>query len=117
MRTFWVGLIAILSLSACSSAEDELSVESKPMCIVEVAKRLQACEANVDCEKGVARFAGYCYNTAKGEQTDICRGGMYFFERPLKELALQHEAVANLSKKHRRIIVDSGEVYCNFNYN
>lgn len=117
MRTLALAAVAVLILSACSSAEDKLSVESKPMCIVEVAKRLQACEANVDCEKGVARFAGYCYNTAKGEQTDICRGGMYFFERPLKELALDHAVVANLSKKHRRIIVDSGEVYCNFNYN
>lgn len=111
-----VGIIAItLTLAACGG--DGVSVPNKAMCIVEVAQRLTDCAGDNACEKGVARYAGYCYNEAPGDQMDICRGGMYFFAQPLKELAAKHDVVAGLSKKHREVIIRSGEVYCNYNFN
>ncbi|MEL7537928.1 MAG: hypothetical protein AAFZ58_03120 [Pseudomonadota bacterium] len=112
-------LLALLCLpiavSACGGSS--VSVANKEMCIVEVAQRLSDCASDGECERGVARFAGYCYNDAPGDQMDICRGGRYFFEQPLKELAEKHDIVAGLSKKHREVIIRSGEVYCNYNFN
>lgn len=109
--------IAAVSLTACGSDTDGFSVENKKMCIVEASKRLKACQLDAECESGIARFAGYCYNKAAGEQSDICRGGSYFFSQPLKELAESHPEVAELDKHQREIIVMTGEVYCVYNYN
>jgi len=118
----WMISLAILGSAAfgmagCGSDEEQLSVENKEMCIVEVSKRLLACQQDTECEKGIVRFAGYCYNTAKGDQTDICRGGSYFFYQPLKELAESYPAVADLDKRQREILIRTGETYCVYNYN
>ena len=114
--TRWSTVAAMaFALGACGG--ESLSVANKELCIVEVAKRLTDCAGDNACEKGVARFAGYCYNEAPGDQMDICRGGQYFFQQPLKKLVAEHDVVADLSKKHREVIIRSGEVYCNYNFN
>ena len=94
------GVLMMLTLAGCGG--ESLSVENKPMCIVEVARRLTDCAGDNACEKGVARFAGYCYNEAPGDQLDICRGGQYFFQQPLEELGEAHDVVANLYEKASR---------------
>ena len=104
-------------LAGCGSDAEALSVASKPECIVEVSRRLLACAEESECEAGVARYAGYCYNTAPGDQLDICRGGDYFFQRPLAEATRNHPEVAALNSRQREIIIRGGDFYCNFNYN
>lgn len=104
----------------CSSgeAEEEQRVATKKECIPEVARRLIACNEEAECEKGISRFAGYCYNTAEGDQLDICRGGQYFFERPLKELKDNDPALyGRLNERQEEIIVRTGEIYCVYNSN
>ncbi len=114
-------LISILSsgvllwVAGCGS--DAVAVENKQQCIVEVSRRLLACAEDRECETGVARYAGYCYNTAPGDQLDICRGGDYFFQRPLADATREHPEVAQLDSRQREIIIRSGDFYCNFNYN
>lgn len=120
--TGWKTLMAILgvaasAISGCSSDADQLSVESKEMCIAETSSRLIDCQQDAECEKGVVRFAGYCYNTAHGNQLDICRGGSYFFYQPLKKLAENHTVISKLDKHQREIVIRTGEVYCNYNFN
>jgi hypothetical protein len=107
----------MIVLAGCGSDEQALSVENKQGCIVEVAKRLLACAQESECEAGIARYAGYCYNTAPGDQLDICRGGDYFFQRPLAEATRDHPEVAALNSRQREIIIRGGDFYCNFNYN
>lgn len=107
----------VVLIAGCGSDKEVFSIESKPMCLVEVATRLVACDSDAACEQGVARFAGFCYNEAPGDQLDICRGGQYFFEQPLKQMSANHEVVANLDKRLREIVVRSGEIYCNYNFN
>ena len=105
-------------ISACGSDAETLSVASKTECIAEVAQRLVDCNEETSCEEGVSRFAGYCYNTAAGSQMDICRGGMYFFERPLRELEERKpELVAALNRRQRSIVIETGERYCVYNTN
>ena len=79
------GLVS--SVSGCGSEPDAAAVASKEQCIVEVSRKLLACGEEKECEQGVARYAGYCNNEAPGSQMDICRGGRYYFEQPLAELA------------------------------
>lgn len=114
---FLILAIFSVAISACGSDADQLSVESKEMCIVEVSKRLIDCHDDSECAKGVVRFAGYCYNTANGDQMDICRGGSYFFYQPLKELAENHSVISELDKRQREIIIRTGEQYCSYNFN
>lgn len=117
-----IELIAFLVLAACnagcgSDAEAE-RVASKRECIPEVAKRLSACNEEKTCEEGVSRYAGYCYNTAEGSQLDICRGGQYFFERPLQELTeADPNLMARLNDRQEQIVIMTGEVYCRYNHN
>lgn len=110
-------IVLCMLLAACGSDEEEINVANKPACIVEVASRLQTCAEDNECERGVARFAGYCYNTAPGDQLDICRGGQYFFEQPLKALSESHEVVKNLDRRLREVVIRSGELYCQYNHN
>lgn len=111
-------LITMSSIFAgCGSDAEDLSVASKQECIVEASRRLLACAADSECEAGVARYAGYCYNTAPGDQLDICRGGDYFFQRPLAEATRDYPEVAQLDSRQREIIIRGGDFYCNFNYN
>jgi hypothetical protein len=118
---FLLAVPAIAWMSfGCSSgeAEEGQRVATKKECIPEVARRLIACNEESECEKGLSRYAGYCYNTADGNQLDICRGGQYFFEQPLKELAGNDPALyGRLSERQREIIVRTGEVYCVYNSN
>lgn len=109
--------LGLVGLSGCGSEAEALSVANKQECLVEVSKRLLACGEERECEAGVSRFAGYCYNTAQGSQLDICRGGDYFFQRPLAEATRDHPEVAQLNSRQRGIIIRTGDIYCNFNYN
>lgn len=106
-----------VSLAGCGSDAEALSVDNKQGCIVEVSRRLLACAQDAQCEAGIARYAGYCYNKAPGDQLDICRGGDYFFQQPLADATREHPEVAQLDSRQREIIIRSGEFYCNFNYN
>ena len=108
---------AFSSLTGCGSEGEKFSAENKEACIVEVSSRLLACAEERECEKGVSRFAGYCYNTAPGDQLDICRGGYYFFEQPIAELAVDHTEIGQLNKRQNKILIQTGEHYCTFNYN
>lgn len=64
----------------------------------------------------MSRCAGYCYNTAEGSQLDICRGGQYFFERPLKDLEQRDPALmGQLNERQKQILIANGEVYCVYN--
>jgi hypothetical protein len=104
----------------CSSgdAAEGQRVATKKECIPEVARRLVACNEEAECEKGISRFAGYCYNTADGDQLDICRGGAYFFERPLKDLKDNDPTLfGRLNERQQEIIIRSGEIYCVYNSN
>jgi hypothetical protein len=109
--------VATFALVGCGSDGERVEIASKQECIVEASRRLLACAEDQECETGVARYAGYCYNTAPGDQLDICRGGDYFFQRPLAEATREHPEVAQLDSRQREIIIRGGEVYCNFNYN
>ncbi len=113
----WILAAVAFVIAACGSDDAGLQVENKAACIVEVAERLVACAEDNECEQGVARFAGFCYNEAPGDQLDICRGGQYFFEQPMKELAANHEVVANLDSRLKQVVLRSGEVYCQYNFN
>ena len=106
-----------VGISGCGSDAEALSVANKQECIVEVSRRLLACGEERECEAGVSRYAGYCYNTAAGSQLDICRGGDYFFQRPLAEATRDHPEVAQLNSRQREIIIRTGDFYCNFNHN
>ncbi|MDH3420280.1 MAG: hypothetical protein OEQ25_14055 [Gammaproteobacteria bacterium] len=117
LAAFALPVISLLGLSGCGSEAEALSVANKQECLVEVSKRLLACSEESECEAGVSRFAGYCYNTAQGDQLDICRGGDYFFQRPLAEATRDHPEVAQLNSRQREIIIRTGDIYCNFNYN
>ena len=111
----WVLLcLMVLVIAGCGGGEPV--VASKPLCLVEVSKKLLDCAENPECEKGVARYAGYCYNEAPGNQLDICRGGRYFFEQPIKELREAHSEVADLNKRQKEILIRTGELYCNYNF-
>jgi hypothetical protein len=118
MRTLCLLLIVttMSSLTACGGS-DEPVVASKELCLLEVSKKLLDCAENPDCEKGVVRYAGYCYNEAPGDQMDICRGGQYFFEQPIKKLAETHPEIIQLNQRQRNILIRSGELYCNYNFN
>lgn len=102
---------------SCFTDKGNLAVENKEMCIVEVSKRLLACDSDKECEKTVVRYAGYCYNNAEGNQNDICRGGNYYFYQPLKELAEKFPSVADLDKRQKSLVVRTGESYCLYNFN
>lgn len=117
LAAFALPVISLVGLSGCGSEAEALSVANKQECLVEVSKRLLACGEESECEAGVSRFAGYCYNTAQGDQLDICRGGSYFFQRPLAEATRDHPEVAQLNSRQREIIIRTGDIYCNFNYN
>jgi len=112
-----LAVLSLVGLAGCGSEAEALSVANKQECLVEVSKRLLACGEERECEAGVSRFAGYCYNTAQGDQLDICRGGDYFFQRPLAEATRNHPEVAQLNGRQREIIIRTGDLYCNFNYN
>ena len=109
--------LGLVGLTGCGSEAEALSVANKQECLVEVSKRLLECGEDRQCEAGVSRYACYCYNTAQGDQLDICRGGDYFFQRPLAEATRDHPEVAQLNSRQREIIIRSGDIYCNFNYN
>lgn len=110
-------LPALLAVAGCGGSEAEGdAVASKKECIPEVARRLVACAEEAECEKGIARFAGYCYNTAPGTQLDICRGGAYFFEKPMAELEQNDPTLfGQLNERQQEIIVRSGDVFCVYN--
>ena len=110
-----VPVCLVLALAACGGSSEPV-VASKPLCLVEVSKKLLECAENRECEKGVARYAGYCYNEAPGDQLDICRGGRYFFQQPIKELGEAHSEVADLNKRQKEILIRTGELYCNYNF-
>jgi hypothetical protein len=117
-----IELLAVLAVAAsttgCGADAEAERVASKRECIPEVAKRLVACSEEKTCEEGVSRYAGYCYNTAEGSQLDICRGGQYFFERPLQELTeADPNLIAQLNDRQERILVMTGEAYCVYNHN
>lgn len=118
MRTLLLLLIVMImsNLTACGGS-DEPVVANKELCLVEVSKKLLDCAENPDCEKGVVRYAGYCYNEAPGDQLDICRGGQYFFEQPISKLAANHAEIAQLNSRQKEILIRSGELYCNYNFN
>ena len=109
-------LATLLAIAACGSNPD--AVATKKECIPEVAKRLVACNEVETCEQGISRFAGYCYNSAEGDQLDICRGGQYFFEQAMNALK-QNDPVlwGKLDGRQQEIIIRTGEVYCTFNRN
>ena len=107
----------LLGLAGCGSDAEAISVDNKEGCIVEVSKRLLTCAEDRDCEEGVSRYAGYCYNTAPGDQLDICRGGQYFFQQPIGELLADNPEIGQLNGRQKSILIRTGEVYCNFNYN
>lgn len=117
--TVFFGLVIIgAGLSGCGSDSEAAAVASKPECIAEVARRLIACGEEQSCEEGVSRYAGYCYNSADGSQLDICRGGQYFFERPLQELEQSDpDLMSQLNDRQRQIIIKTGEYYCVYNTN
>lgn len=109
-------IAALSSLTGCGSDTEKFSPENKEACIVEVSRRLLTCAEERECEKGVSRFAGYCYNTAPGDQLDICRGGRYFFQQPIAELGASHPEVEQLNDRQKKILIQTGQYYCNFNY-
>ena len=82
-----------------------------------MSRRLLECAEDRQCETGVSRYAGYCYNSAPGDQLDMCRGGDYFFQRPLEVAARDNPEIEQLDARQREIVIRSGEFYCNFNYN
>ncbi len=109
-------LVFLAGVSGCGGSGEPV-VANKELCLVEVAKKLLECAQSPECEKGVVRYAGYCYNEAPGDQLDICRGGQYFFEQPMKELAEVHAEIGQLNAHQRRLLRNSGELYCNYNFN
>ena len=111
-----ISLLPLICTVGCGGSAEPV-VASKELCLVEVSQKLIDCAENPECEKGVVRYAGYCYNEAPGDQLDICRGGQYFFQQPIKELKEAHPAVANLNKRQKEILIRSGELYCNYNFN
>ena len=112
-----VTLILILALTGCGSDASEPVVANKQLCLVEVSKKLLGCAENRECEKGVARYAGFCYNEAPGDQLDICRGGQYFFQQPIKELREAHAEITQLNSRQKEILIRTGELYCQYNFN
>jgi hypothetical protein len=112
----FAAIVLTISLAGCGG--EGLSVASKKECIPEVARRLVACSGEAECERGITRFAGYCYNTAAGDQLDICRGGQYFFEQPLAELEQSDpQLFGQLDKRREEIMILTGESYCRYNTN
>jgi hypothetical protein len=110
-------LLSTLLVAGCGAGEG-LTVANKKECIPEVARRLVACNGEAECEKGVTRFAGYCYNAAEGNQLDICRGGQYFFEQALTGLKQNDPTLfGQLAGRREEIIVLTGETYCRYNTN
>jgi hypothetical protein len=107
---------ALLAVTGCGSSDEALPVASKKECIPEVARRLVACNGEAECEKGIVRFAGYCYNTAAGTQLDICRGGAYFFEQPMAELERgEPELFGKLGERLEEVLVRTGDTFCVYN--
>ena len=49
-------------VAGCDPSGEGLTVANKKACIPEAARRLVACNDEAECEKGVTRFASYCYN-------------------------------------------------------
>ena len=115
-KTLLILLLPLICIVGCGGSAAPV-VANKELCLVEVSQKLIDCAENPECEKGVVRYAGYCYNEAPGDQLDICRGGQYFFQQPIKELKEAHPAVANLNKRQKEILIRSGELYCNYNFN
>ena len=109
--------IALTVLAAgCDPSGEGLTVANKKECIPEVARRLVACSDQAECEKGVTRFAGYCYNSAEGDQLDICRGGQYFFEQALTALKQNDPTLfGQLEGRREEIMILTGETYCRYN--
>jgi hypothetical protein len=107
-----------LLVAGCNPSGEGLTVANKKECIPEVARRLVACNDAADCEKGVTRFAGYCYNSAEGDQLDICRGGQYFFEQALAALKQNDPTLfGQLAGRREEIMILTGETYCRYNTN
>jgi hypothetical protein len=116
----YVPCLALLSVAAalCSCYDNPDAVATKKECIPEVAKRLVACNEERTCEQGISRFAGYCYNSAEGDQLDICRGGSYFFEQAMNALEQNDPTLfGRMSDRQKEIVIATGQVYCTFNRN
>ena len=102
----------------CDPSGEGLTVANKKECIPEVARRLVACSDDAECEKGVTRFAGYCYNSAEGDQLDICRGGQYFFQQALTALKQSDPTLfGRLEGRREEIVILTGETYSRYNTN
>ncbi len=105
-------------VAGCDPSGEGLTVANKKACIPEAARRLVACNDEAECEKGVTRFASYCYNNAEGDQLDICRGGQYFFEQALTALKQDDPTLfGQLESRGEEIMILTGETYCRYNTN
>jgi hypothetical protein len=110
-------LLSALLVTACDGGGG-LSVANKKGCIPEVARRLVTCNEETECERGITRFASYCYNSAEGDQLDICRGGQYFFEQELNALKQNDPTLfGQLGERREEIMILTGETYCRYNTN
>ncbi len=120
MRHVAIRTAAMLTVlvSGCDPSGEGLTVANKKECIPEVARRLVACNDEAQCEKDVTRFAGYCYNSAEGDQLDICRGGQYFFEQALTALKQSDSTLfGQIEGRREEILILTGQIYCNYNTN